>query len=93
MTKKKNTGTKEPIEGVENLLSRTEHYIEENQKSLTIIVAAIVIVVLGYLGYRNLYVAPLEAEARSQIHTWPKDILNRIRLISPFTEMGIILDL
>ena len=68
MTKKKKTAAEEPVEGVENLLSKTENYIEENQKSLTIIVAAIVVVVLGYMGYRNLYVAPLEAEARSQIY-------------------------
>jgi tetratricopeptide (TPR) repeat protein len=68
MTKKKKTGVEEPIEGVENLLGKTERYIEENQKSLTIIVGAIVIVVLGYLGYRNLYVGPMEEEARSQIY-------------------------
>ncbi len=68
MAKKKKNSVEEPIEGVENLLSKTERYIEENQKSLTIIVAAIVIVVLGYLGYVNLYVAPLEEEARSQIY-------------------------
>ncbi len=68
MSKKKKSGAEEQIEGVENLLSKTENYIEENQRSLTIIVAAIVIVVLGYLGYRNLYVAPMEAEARSQIY-------------------------
>ncbi len=68
MAKKKKSGVEEPIEGVENLLSKTEQYIEENQKSLTIIVVAIVVVVLGYLGYRNLYVAPLEQEARSQIY-------------------------
>lgn len=67
MAKKKKAATEEPIEGVENLLSKTEHYIEENQKSLTIIVAAIVIVVLGYLGYRNLYVSPMEEEVRSQM--------------------------
>jgi tetratricopeptide (TPR) repeat protein len=68
MAKNKKTGVEEPIEGVENLLSKTERYIEENQKSLTIIVAAVVIVVLGYLGYRNLYVGPMEEEARSQIY-------------------------
>lgn len=67
MTKKRRSGAEEPIEGVENLLTKTERYIEENQKSLTTIVIAIVVVVLGYLGYRNLYVAPLEQEARSQI--------------------------
>jgi tetratricopeptide (TPR) repeat protein len=68
MAKKKKNSVEEPIEGVENLLSKTENYIEENQKSLTIIVTAIVVVVLGYLGYTNLYVAPLEDEARSQIY-------------------------
>ncbi|MGF1584233.1 MAG: tol-pal system YbgF family protein [Bacteroidales bacterium] len=68
MAKKKKDAVEEPIEGVENLLSKTENYIEENQKSLTIIVTAIVVVVLGYLGYTNLYVAPLENEARSQIY-------------------------
>lgn len=67
MAKNKKTAAEEPIEGVENLLGKTEHYIEENQKSLTIIVAVIVVVVLGYLGYRNLYVAPMEKEARSQM--------------------------
>jgi hypothetical protein len=68
MAKKKKDAIEEPIEGVENLLSKTENYIEENQKSLTIIVTAIVLVVLGYLGYTNLYVAPMEREARSQIY-------------------------
>lgn len=67
MAKKKKTAAEEPVEGVENLLTKTEHYIEENQKSLTIIVAAISIVVLGYIGYRNLYVAPMEEEASSQM--------------------------
>lgn len=68
ISKKRQKSVEEPIEGVENILSRTEHYIEENQKSLTIIVVALVVVVLGYLGYRNLYVAPMEEEAKSQIY-------------------------
>ncbi len=67
MSKKKKQAAEENIETVENLLSKTEHYIEENQKSLIIIVVAIAVVVLGYLGFRNLYVAPLEREAISQV--------------------------
>lgn len=63
---KKNT-TENGVESLENALTRTEHYIETNQKSLTIIVLAIVVVVGGYLGYKKLYLAPMEEKAQSQI--------------------------
>ena len=63
---KKDTSTNS-VESVENALTRTEHFIETNQKSLTIIVLAIVIVVGGYLGYKKLYLAPMEEKAQSQI--------------------------
>ena len=55
------------IENVEYALSRTEQYIEENRKSLTIIVVAIVAVIGVYLGYKKFYLAPKEIEAQSQI--------------------------
>ena len=42
MSKKKETH-QDQFENVENALSKTEHYIEENQKSLTIIVVATVV--------------------------------------------------
>jgi tetratricopeptide (TPR) repeat protein len=67
MSKKKKEDAPELVEGVENALSRTEQYIEENQKSLTIIVAAIIIIVGGYLGYKRFIVTPKEAEAQSQM--------------------------
>lgn len=66
MSKKKETH-QDQFESVENALSRTEHYIEENQKSLTIIVAAIIVIVGGYLGYKRFVVAPKENEAQSQM--------------------------
>lgn len=53
---------------VENALSRTEQYIEENQKSLTIIVLAIVIVVGGYLGYKKFYLEPSNREALAAMY-------------------------
>jgi hypothetical protein len=92
MAKKKKDAVEEPIEGVENLLSRTENYIEENQKSLTIIVTAIVVVVLGYLGYTNFYVAPLEKKQERKF-IWLNDILSSTLLILPFMVMEIIRDL
>jgi tetratricopeptide (TPR) repeat protein len=55
------------FESVEHALSKSEQYIEENKKSLTIILAAIVIVVGGYMGYKHLYIGPKEIEAQSQV--------------------------
>lgn len=52
---------------VENALSRTEQYIEENQKSLSIIVIAIVVIVGGYLGYKKLYLEPKNREAQTDM--------------------------
>ncbi len=66
MTKSKNehhTG----IEEVESVLSRTEQYIEENQKSLTIILVVIFVLFGGYYGYKKLYLTPKEKEAREQM--------------------------
>lgn len=67
MAKRKKIDTTDNIEIVENALSKTEQFIEENKKILTIIVAAIVIIVGGYLGYTKLYVAPMEKEAQAQM--------------------------
>ena len=55
------------FETVEHALSRTEQYIEENKKSLTIIVVVIAIVVGGYLLYSKVLLGPKEIEAQSQI--------------------------
>jgi tetratricopeptide (TPR) repeat protein len=64
---KKKENHKDQFENVENALSKTEHYIEENQKSLTIIVVAIIIIVGGYLGYKRFVETPMENESRSQM--------------------------
>jgi TolA-binding protein len=55
------------FQSVENALSRTEQYIEENQKSLTIIILAIVVVVAGYLGYKKFYLEPANADAQASM--------------------------
>jgi len=64
MSKKKET-TEAGFQTVENALSKTEQYIEENQRSLTIIVLAIVVVVGGYLGYKKFYLEPNNVEANA----------------------------
>lgn len=57
----------EVIVDVEEVYSKTEQYVEENKNSLTIIVAAVVLIIGGYFGYTNLYLAPLEEEAHEQM--------------------------
>ncbi|MFC2152805.1 tetratricopeptide repeat protein, partial [Bacteroidota bacterium] len=67
MSSKKKETQQDQFESVENALSKTEHYIEENQKSLTIIVIVIIIIVGGYLGYNRFVMTPKENEAKSQM--------------------------
>ena len=67
MSKKKRETHDPGFESVEHALTRTEQYIEENKKSLTIIVAVIVLVVGGYLLYNRVILLPKEQEAQSQI--------------------------
>lgn len=68
MAKDKNKETHDTgAEALENALTKTEQYIENNQKSLTIIVLAVIVIVGTFLGYTRLYIAPMEKEAQSQI--------------------------
>ncbi|MGE4541673.1 MAG: tol-pal system YbgF family protein [Bacteroidales bacterium] len=57
----------ERLEAVESTLSKTEQFIENNQKSLVAVVAIIVVVVLGYFGINRYYFDPLEKEAQTQL--------------------------
>ena len=70
----------ETIIDVAEVYSKTERYIEENQKSLSVIVGAIVVIVGLYFGYQKLYIGPLEEEAQSQMYVaeryFEKDSLN-----------------
>ncbi|MFO7655563.1 MAG: tetratricopeptide repeat protein [Bacteroidales bacterium] len=68
MASKKNELNESGFESVENVLSKTEQYIEENQKSLTIIVAAIAIIVAVYMGYKRFYLAPKEKLAEAELY-------------------------
>lgn len=67
MAKSKKNVQHDSFENVENVLSKTEQYIEDNQKSLTIIVAAIIVIIGGYLAFQRLYINPLEKEAKAQM--------------------------
>jgi tetratricopeptide (TPR) repeat protein len=59
--------TDEPIANVEEAFSKTELYIEQNKKSLSIIAIAIVALIGGYFAYKNWYVAGEEVKARAEM--------------------------
>ncbi|MEL7587723.1 MAG: tetratricopeptide repeat protein [Prolixibacteraceae bacterium] len=52
---------------VESALTTTERFIEKNQKILTIVIGAAVVVVGGYLAFQALYMQPREKEAKEQM--------------------------
>ena len=56
------------FETVEEALSKTELYIEQNRKSLTIIIIAIAAVVGIYFLYRNFYLGPKEDDAQASMY-------------------------
>lgn len=64
---KKTDSTEEQLVAVEEALSKTERYIEDNGKKLGIIGACIIVIVGAYYGYQNLYKAPLEKEAAAEM--------------------------
>lgn len=64
--------THDSVEGIQETLSRTEKFIEKNQKTLTIILFIIVVIVGGYIGYKKLYLNPLKEEAYAQMYSAEK---------------------
>jgi tetratricopeptide (TPR) repeat protein len=67
MTKEKQP-TEDKFEGLESALTRTERYIEENRKSLSIIVGAIVGAVVLYIAFNKFYLQPKEIKAQKQMY-------------------------
>lgn len=68
MAKDKKNVQPDTVESLDNALTRSEQFIEKNQKSLTIIIVAILVIVSIYFGYKRFYLAPMEKEAQSQIY-------------------------
>src|ERR1035437_3417275 len=64
----KNTDkTEDRIVAVEEAFSKTEQWIEKNQRIIIIVVGVIVVVVLGFFGFKRFYLAPKEKEAQAQM--------------------------
>lgn len=52
---------------ISETLSKTEHYIEENRRTLTIAIGAVVLIIVGYLLYSKMYIGGKEKDARAQM--------------------------
>lgn len=77
---KKQDRTEESIHAVEEALSKTEYFIEKNQKLLIGAISVIVILILGYFAFQRLYIQPRNTEAQEQMFMaekyFEKDSLN-----------------
>ena len=64
---KKQDSTEGKILAVEEALSRTEQFIEHHQKTILIVVGALIVLVLGYFGSKRFYFEPKEIKAHSEM--------------------------
>jgi len=67
MSKKKTHQSSEQLEAVESALSKSERFIEENQKVISIVVLSILGAVALFMGIKRYYINPLEDEAQTQM--------------------------
>jgi tetratricopeptide (TPR) repeat protein len=64
---KKKTIKEDNLQELESALTKTEQFIEDNQKKITYIVGAVVVIVALYLAFNRFYMQPKENEALSQM--------------------------
>ncbi len=64
---KKIDKTEEKIHVVEEALSKSERFIEKNQKVISIVVGAAIVIALGVFAFQKLYIAPREKAAQGQL--------------------------
>ncbi|NJK98509.1 MAG: tetratricopeptide repeat protein [Bacteroidales bacterium] len=65
---KKESTAEQKVESIESALTKTERYIEENRKSLSIIFGGILAIVLIYIAFTKLYMGPRESKAINQMY-------------------------
>ncbi len=65
MSKNQNTIQEDKLESVESALTRTELFIEENQKTLTYAVLGVLVVVVAFIAVTRFYLAPKNNDAQS----------------------------
>ena len=64
---KKKQDTTAGLEGVEGALTRTEQFIEDNQKWIVRVVTGVLVIIAIFIGIKRFYLNPLEEEAHAQM--------------------------
>jgi len=67
MAKKKEETQVKEFESVQNALSKSEAFVEKNQKMLLYGFIAVIVVVCAVLGYKNYFLVPNEQRAQEAI--------------------------
>ena len=67
MAKNKKNTQVDNLTEIESALTRTEQFLESNQKLIGIIVGSIVIVAVGYFGLNKFYLEPRSKDAQEQM--------------------------
>jgi len=67
MTKDKKNQKVDNLVEVESALTKSEQFLEANQKLIAIIIGAIVVVAGGYLGLNKFYLEPRSIDAQEQM--------------------------
>lgn len=55
------------LQNIENALTKTEQFIEDNQNYLLYGIGGIMLVVIAYLAFTRFYISPREKEAQTQM--------------------------
>lgn len=67
MAKDKKNSQADNLTEVESALTRSEQFLEANQKLIGIIIGTIIVVTVGYLGMNKFYLEPRSTEAQEQM--------------------------
>ena len=76
MAKENVKKNEERLESIESTLGKTEMFVENNKKTITAIVIALVIVVLAIFGVRKYYIEPRNEEAMAQMFHAEQSFMN-----------------
>lgn len=93
MTKDKKQKQVDNLIEVESALTNTEQFLESNQKLIAIVIGAIVVIAVGYLGLNKFYLEPRSKNAQDQMfmaqNYFEKDSFN-LALNGDGTNLGFL---